>query len=75
MYNITRGPWTALPALINTKGTGHKLTKKITLEKNIQNSCNFPPKHTMCGKIIKTATKSPLSLAKPHTPQEDLMKL
>ena len=72
---MTRGPWTALPALINTKGTGHKSTKKIPGEKNIQNSCNFPPKRTVCGKIIKTATKGPLSLAKPHTPQEDLMKL
>ena len=29
-YNNTRGPWTVLPALINTEGTGHKLTKNIT---------------------------------------------
>ena len=65
----------ALPALINTKGTGHKLIKQNYIgESTFKTHAIFRQSAQCVAKFIKTVTKGPLSLAKAHT-QEDLMKL
>ena len=65
-YTYTRGPWSAMPALIKVDEIRTKLAKKLDTE-IIQNWCNFSGKrHSVSVHLSKQPPKRPFSLGTPQ---------